>query len=156
MVRILLIPNIAYHVGRNDLADDSYIEFLNLTIELMKQKRDDLFWYVVIPCIDATNKDKLKSIRKKLDHSNTHLIEMDIPIRPLNHIHFNVNELRQKLSLRDYPIDLIFCHVPEIVRSLKLFFKSLTKFSLCLTDNLFLIIFSAKNIAFSSPIRIFA
>ena len=126
MVRILLIPNIAYHVGRNDLADDSYLEFLNLTIELMKQKRDDLFWYIVIPCIDVRNKNKLKSLREKLDHSNTHFIEMDIPIRPLNHIHFNVNELKQKLSLRDYPIDLIFCHVPEIVRSLKLFFESLT------------------------------
>ena len=49
MVRILLIPNVAYHVGRNDLADDSYLEFLNLTIELMQQKRDDLFWYIVIP-----------------------------------------------------------------------------------------------------------
>ena len=92
----------------------------------MKQKRDDLFWYVVIPCIDVRNKNKLKSLREKLDHSNTHFIEMDIPIRPLNHIHFNVNELKQKLSLRDYPIDLIFCHVPEIVRSLKLFFENLT------------------------------
>ena len=51
---------------------------------------------------------------------------MDIPIRPMNHIHFNVNELEQKLSLHDYPIDLVFCHVPEIVRSLKLFFKSVT------------------------------
>ena len=98
MVRILLIPNIAYHLGRNDLADDSYLEFLNLTIELMKQKRDDLFWYVVIPCIDVRNRNKLKSLRKKLDHSNTYFIEMDIPIRPLNHIHFNVNELKQKLS----------------------------------------------------------
>ena len=64
MVRILLIPNVAYHVGRNDLADDSYLEFLNLTIELMQQKRDDLFWYIVIPHMDARNKNKVKSLRK--------------------------------------------------------------------------------------------
>ena len=126
MVRILLIPNVAYHVRRNDFADDSYLEFLNLTIEMMQQKRDDLFWYIVIPRIDARNNDEVKSLRKKLDYSNTYFIEMDIPIRPLNHIHFNVNELEQKLSLNDYPIDLVFCHVPEIVRSLKLFFKSVT------------------------------
>ena len=60
MVRILLIPNVAYHVGRNDLADDSYLEFLNLTIELMQRKRDDLFWYIVIPRMDAGSKNKVK------------------------------------------------------------------------------------------------
>ena len=101
MVRILLIPNVAYSIGRNDLADDSYLEFLNLTIELMQQKRDDLFWYIVIPHIDAINKEEVKSLRRKLDHPNTCFIEMDIPTRPLNHIHFNVNELEQKLSLND-------------------------------------------------------
>ena len=126
MVRILLIPNVAYHVGRNDLADDSYLEFLNLTIELMQRKRDDLFWYIVIPRMDDRNENEVKFLRKKLDYPNTYFIEMDIPIRPLNHIHFNVNELEQKLSLNDYPIDLVFCHVPELVRSLKLFFKSVT------------------------------
>ena len=78
MVRILLIPNVAYHVGRNDLADDSYLEFLNLTIELMKQKRDDLFWYIIIPHMDARNKEEVKSFRKRLDHHNTYFIKMDI------------------------------------------------------------------------------
>ena len=79
MVRILLIPNVAYSVGRNDLADDSYLEFLNLTIELMQRKRNDLFWYIVIPHIDARNKEEVKSLRRKLDHPNTYFIEMDIP-----------------------------------------------------------------------------
>ena len=59
MVRILLIPNVAYHKGRNDLADDSYLEFLNLTIELIKLKRDDLFWYIVIPLMDSINKKEV-------------------------------------------------------------------------------------------------
>ena len=61
MVRILLIPNVAYSIGRNNLADDSYLEFLNLTIELMQRKRDDLFWYIIIPSIDARNKNEVKS-----------------------------------------------------------------------------------------------
>ena len=118
MVRILLIPNVAYHVRRNDLADDSYLEFLNLTIKLMHRKRDDLFWYIMIPRMNARNKNEVKFLRNTLDHPNTYFIEMDIPIRPMYHIHFNVNELEQKLSLHDYPIDLVFCHVPEIVLSL--------------------------------------
>ena len=83
MVRILLIPNVAYHVGRNDLADDSYLEFLNLTIELIKQKRDDLFWYIVIPHMDAKNKEEIGRIVK--EKSPTKILDIatgtaDIPI----------------------------------------------------------------------------
>ena len=89
MVRILLIPNVAYHVGRNDLADDSYLEFLYLTIELMKQKRDDLFWYIVIPRMDARNEEEMKSLRMKLNHPNTYFIEMDIPI-PVSYTHLTL------------------------------------------------------------------
>ena len=70
MVRILLIPNVAYHVRRNDFADDSYLEFLNLTIELMKQKRDDLFWYIVIPRMDARNKNEVKFKQKSEREEN--------------------------------------------------------------------------------------
>ena len=57
----------------------------------------------------------------------------------------NDNDLRE-VTFGSFEIFFVF--VP--------FFKSLTKLSLCLTDNFFFIIFSAKNIAFSRPIKIFA
>lgn len=126
MIRILLFPNISYPSKSEDLTKNSYFEFLSLTIELMQKKREDIFWYIVSPTPQGKRENEIQSIRKKLDFSNTHFIEMNIPEKPFNRIHFDINELKQKLNLRDFPIDLIFCHQPEVVRSLKLFFNNAT------------------------------
>ena len=44
-------------------------------------------------------------------------------------MHFDLKELDRKLRCEAYPIDLIFCHKPEIARQLKLFFKYRTNLS---------------------------
>ena len=62
------------------------------------------------------------AISKLINSNNSFFISLEVPKYPQNQIHFNVNELRQKLKWRDYPIDLVFCHQLEITKHLKLFF----------------------------------
>ena len=96
MIRILLFPNISYPSKSEDLTKNSYFEFLSLTIELMQKKREDIFWYIVSPTPQGKRENEIQSIRKKLDFSNTHFIEMNVPEKPFNRIHFDINELKQK------------------------------------------------------------
>ena len=124
MIRVLLIPSIARPLEHNNLSDSSYIDFLTLSIDLMQKKRDDIFWYIITPSNNDKDTNSLRSLKKNLNFSNTHFIDMNIPNKPLNRIHFDVNELKSKLSFTDYPVDLIFCHQPEIAKQLKLFFKT--------------------------------
>ena len=129
MIRILLIPSIAPPLEQDNPSDSSYIDFLTLSIELMQKKRDDIFWHIVTPLHGDENNNGIRSIKRSLNFPNTHFIKMNIPKKPLNRIHFDINELKEKLSFADFPIDLIFCHQPEIVRPLKLFLKSTTNLS---------------------------
>ena len=123
MIRILLYPNIALPKKNNTLQDRSYIEFLSLFINQMNIKRSDIFWYIILPSSDSRDFSELEKLRKSLYFSNTYFINLNIPDYPLNRIHFDVNELKQKLKLDQYPIDLIFSHQPEISRKFKLFFN---------------------------------
>ena len=129
MIRVLLIPSIAHPLEHNNLSDSSYIDFLTLSIDLMQKKRDDIFWYIITPSNNDKDTNGLRSLKKILNFSNTHFIDMNIPNKPLNRIHFDVNELKSKLSFTDYPVDLIFCHQPELIRPLKLFFNKATNLS---------------------------
>ena len=126
MIRILLFPNISNSSKRNNLHKVSYLQFLENLIEMMYKKRKDIFWYIVIPKEIDENKGKKGNLKSKLNFPNTHFIELNIPASPLSKIHFDTNELNEKIKWREFPIDLVFCHKPEITRQIRLFFKSST------------------------------
>ena len=46
-VRILLYPNITF---QEDLEKDSYIQVIKNQIKLLNQIRDDLWFYLILPC----------------------------------------------------------------------------------------------------------
>ena len=124
MIRILLYPDLEPVTFENSLSQNSYIEFLSEMIETFHKKRQDIFWYILTPKSrqKATGPQHEKN-RGKLSAPNTKLIDLEVPYGPLSKVHFDLNELEKKLKCIDYPIDLIFCHRPEITRQLKLFFE---------------------------------
>tara|TARA_A100000164_G_scaffold35457_2_gene27215 strand:+ start:464 stop:1870 length:1407 start_codon:yes stop_codon:yes gene_type:complete len=124
MTRILLVPNHSLIVFGGSIEQNSYSLFLENFLELMNNQRKDAFWYILIPKLRPNEKKLYKNIKKKLSSNNSLFISLDVPQYPQNQIHFNVNELRQKLKWRDYPIDIIFCHQLEITKHLNLFFKN--------------------------------
>lgn len=124
MTRLLLVPNHSLIVFGGSIEQNSYSLFLENFLELMNNQRQDVFWYILIPKLISNEKKLYSNIKKKLNSNNSLFISLDIPKYPQNQIHFNVNELRQKLKWRDYPIDIIFCHQLEITKHLKLFFKN--------------------------------
>ena len=130
MVRILLYPDLPATKIQNNFSDNTYLEFLSEMIETLQKKRQDIYWYIVIPINPKKSRSINNSlIKKKLNFSNTKFIDLNIPEEPLNKVHFDSNEFKQKLKWKDYPIDLIFCHQPEITKQLKLFFNSSTNLS---------------------------
>ena len=124
MTRLLLVPNHSLIVFGGSIEQNSYSLFLENFLDLMNNQRQDVFWYILIPKLISNEKKLYSNIKKKLNSNNSLFISLDIPKYPQNQIHFNVNELRQKLKWRDYPIDIIFCHQLEITKHLKLFFKN--------------------------------
>ena len=124
MTRLLLVPNHSLIVFGGSIEQNSYSLFLENFLELMNNQRQDVYWYILIPKLISNEKKLYSNIKKKLNSNNSLFISLDIPKYPQNQIHFNVNELRQKLKWRDYPIDIIFCHQLEITKHLKLFFKN--------------------------------
>ena len=124
MTRILLVPNHSLIVFGGSIEQNSYSLFLENFLDLMNNQRQDVFWYILIPKLRSNEKKFYDNIKKKVNSNNSLFISLDIPKYPQNQIHFNVNELRQKLKWKDYPIDIIFCHQLEITKHLKLFFKN--------------------------------
>ena len=124
MIRILLYPDLEAVTTENSFSLNSYIEFLSEMINTFHKKRQDLFWYILAP----KSRKKAAGLqhannRKKLSALNTKFIDIEVPDGPLGKVHFDLNELTRKLRCTEYPIDLIFCHKPEIARQLKLFFR---------------------------------
>ena len=111
MTRLLLVPNHSLIVFGGSIEQNSYSLFLENFLDLMNNQRQDVFWYILIPKLISNEKKLYSNIKKKLNSNNSLFISLDIPKYPQNQIHFNVNELRQKLKWRDYPIDIIFCHL---------------------------------------------
>ena len=106
--------------------------------------------HIKVIIFDKNNINKRFSKNKYIE-----FIKLDLSIYPQNQIHFNIQELREKLKCRDYPIDLIFCHQLEIAKQLKLFFisSSLDKSNLMNSiylffENLLLVLFLSKIITF--------
>ena len=108
MTRILLVPNYSLTSSVGSIEQDSYSSFLYKFLALMKENRDDVFWYVLIPKLSSKESIIYSNIKKNLGPENSLFIELDLPIYPQNQIHFNIKDLSKKLKWRDYPIDLIF------------------------------------------------
>ena len=123
MTRILLVPNHSLIVFGGSIEQNSYSLFLENFLELMNNQRQDVFWYILVPKLRSNKNLFYSNIKKKLNSNNSLFISLDIPRHSKSQIHFNINELRQKLKWRDYPIDIIFCHQLEMAKHLKLFFK---------------------------------
>ena len=126
MTRILLVPNYSITYSGGSIEQDSYFSFLEKFLVLMKENRNEVFWYVLVPKLSSKESIVYSNIKKKLGPKNSLFIELDLLIYPQNQIHFNIKDLSKKLKWRDYPIDLIFCHQLDTSNQVKLFFKNET------------------------------
>ena len=126
MTRILLVPNFSLTLSKGGIEQDSYLSFLEIFLVLMKENRDNIFWYVLIPKLKSKEGIIFSNLKKKLGPENSFFIELDLPTHSQNLIYFNLRDLREKLKWREYPIDLIFCHQLDTSKQLKLFFRNET------------------------------
>ena len=115
MIRTLVIPNITYGGKGQDLMKDSYVDFLYKFLLGMKKERQDIFWYILLPKYGKKYANQTAAAKKKLQFPNTGFFEIEIPRQPYNRIHFNVNELYDKVfKSRRFGVDLVFNHQPEL------------------------------------------
>ena len=70
MTRILLVPNYSLSSLKENIEQVSYFSFLEKLLELMKVKRDDIFWYVLVPKVSLKEKIFYSDIKKKLGSSS--------------------------------------------------------------------------------------
>ena len=104
-VRLLVYPNITF---QKDLEKDSYIQVIKKQITLLNQLRDDLWFYLILPCPVPS-----------LDFDNVTQWFIDYPTYPPTmRSHFVVPEI-QKLLSRDMDFDLVMTHLPEHTHALK-------------------------------------
>ena len=102
MTRILLVPNHSLIVFGGNIEQNSYSSFLENFLDLMNNQRQDVFWYILLPKLRLNEKKLYNNIKKKLNSNNSFFISLEVPKYPQNQIHFNVNELRQKLKWREH------------------------------------------------------
>ena len=104
-VRLLVYPNITF---QKDLEKDSYIQVIKKQITLLNQLRDDLWFYLILPCPVPS-----------LDFDNVTQWFIDYPTYPPTmRSHFVVPEIQKMLS-RDMDFDLVMTHLPEHTHALK-------------------------------------
>ena len=98
-VRVLVYPNITF---QKDLEKDSYIQVIKKQIKLLNEIRDDLWFYLILPCpVSSLN----------FDNVTQHYI--DLPTYPPTmRSHFDVSVM-QKLLGGALDFDLIMSHLPE-------------------------------------------
>ena len=129
MIRTLVIPNITWGgSNKKNLLQDSYIEFLYKFMLGMKSVRQDIFWYILLPKYKGKYSKQTSDAKKRLSFPHTHYIDIEVPRMPMNRIHFDVNELHKKIKCREYGIDLIFNHQPELNNQYKVFFEQMKNF----------------------------
>ena len=104
-VRILVYPNITFQQA---LEMDSYIQVIKKQITLLNQIRDDLWFYLILPCPVPS-----------LDFDNVTQFYVDMPTYPPTmRSHFDVLKIQKLLDGKlDY--DLVMTHLPEHAHALK-------------------------------------
>lgn len=114
-IRILVYPNITFS---KDLRKDSYIQVITNMITELNKIRDDLFFYMILPCyMDC------------LDFPNVKQLYMKFPTYPPTmRSHFDVFKFK-KLVGHDYDFDLVFSHLPEHTSDIKNVISNVTHHS---------------------------
>ena len=103
-VRVLVYPNITF---QKDLEKDSYIQVIKNQIKLLNEIRDDLWFYLILPCHVPS-----------LDFDNITQYYTDFETYPQTmRSHFRVDVIRKMLNGR-MDFDLIMSHLPEHTHAL--------------------------------------
>ena len=98
-VRVLVYPNITF---QKDLEKDSYIQVIKNQIKLLNEIRDDLWFYLILPCHVPS-----------LDFDNVTQYYTDFETYPQTmRSHFRVDVIRKMLN-NDLDFDLVMSHLPE-------------------------------------------
>ncbi len=98
-VRVLVYPNITF---QEDLEKDSYIQVIKKQIKLLNSIRDDLWFYMILPCPVAS-----------LNFSNVTQWFIDFETYPPTmRSQFRVDIIRKMLG-HHIDIDLVMSHLPE-------------------------------------------
>jgi len=104
-IRVLVLGNFTF---QKDLEKDSYIQVVKNQIKLLNEIRDDLWFYLILPCPVPS-----------LQFDNVTQWYLPIPTYPPTmRSHFDVPEM-QKLLGRDMDFDLVMSHLPEHTHALK-------------------------------------
>ena len=103
-VRVLVYPNITF---QQDLEKDSYIQVITNQITLLNEIRDDLWFYLILPCHVPS-----------LDFDNVTQYYTDFETYPQTmRSHFRVDVIRKMLN-NDLDFDLVMSHLPEHTHAL--------------------------------------
>jgi hypothetical protein len=98
-VRVLVYPNITF---QKDLEKDSYIQVIKNQIKLLNEIRDDLWFYMILPCPVPS-----------LQFDNVTQWYVDFETYPQTmRSHFRVDVIREMLHFK-YDFDLVMSHLPE-------------------------------------------
>ncbi len=98
-VRVLVYPNITF---QKDLEKDSYIQVIKNQIKLLNEIRDDLWFYLILPCHVPS-----------LDFDNVTQYYTDFETYPQTmRSHFRVDVIRKMLH-NGLDFDLVMSHLPE-------------------------------------------
>jgi len=104
-VRVLVYPNITF---QEDLEKDSYIQVIKKQISLLNEIRDDLWFYLILPC-------NVPSLQFK--NVTQYVVPMPT-YPPTMRSHFDVPTIKRILS-RELDFDLVMTHLPEHTHALK-------------------------------------
>ena len=99
-VRILVYPNITYN--QKELEKDSYIQVIKNQIKLLNEIRDDLWFYLILPCPVPS-----------LQFSNASQWYVDFPSYPPAMRSNWVVDTMKKMFNGRMDFDLIMSHLPE-------------------------------------------
>ena len=104
-VRVLVYPNITF---QKDIEKDSYIQVITNQIKILNEIRDDLWFYLILPCPVSS-----------LNFDNVTQWFVDLPTYPQTmRSHFDVFKI-QKMLNSEYDFDVLMSHLPEHTHALK-------------------------------------
>ena len=104
-VRVLVYPNITF---QKDLEKDSYIQVIKKQISLLNEIRDDLWFYLILPC-------EVPSLQ--FDNVTQYIIPVPT-YPPTMRSHFDVPRIKELLG-KELDFDLVMTHLPEHTHALK-------------------------------------
>jgi len=104
-VRVLVYPNITF---QKDLEADSYIQVIKNQIKLLNEIRDDLWFYLILPCnVDSLQFDNVTQMYTDFE-----------TYPPTMRSNFRVDVIKKMLS-GSLDFDLVMSHLPEHTHALK-------------------------------------